>query len=110
MRFALDVHSRGSISVVKILGDLDVYTAPHLDACLQEIVATGGADLAIDLEECSYLDSEGIKALLKARESAGERIRLSVCGAKGVVLRIFQISGLDTVFRMLPSTDDLPDG
>ena len=109
MCFALDVDRRGNISIVRVLGDLDVYTAPRLDDCLQQIISAGSTNLAVDLENCSYLDSEGIKALIKARGSARERVRLSICGAKGTVLRIFRISGLDTIFDMLSSTDDLPD-
>ncbi|HUV05189.1 MAG TPA: STAS domain-containing protein [Armatimonadota bacterium] len=108
MRFALDVQYRGNASIVRVLGDLDVYTAPDLDTCLQQLITAGGTHLAVDLEKCSYLDSEGIKVLIRARESAGERVRLSICGAKGTVLRIFRISGLDTVFNMLSSTDGLP--
>ena len=109
MCFALNVDRRGNITIVRVLGELDIYTAPCLGDCLQQVIAAGSTNLAVDMENCSYLDSEGIKALIKARESAGGRLRLSICGAKGTVLRIFRISGLDTIFDMLSSTDDLPD-
>jgi anti-sigma B factor antagonist len=107
MDFKLDVASQGDIAIVRVYGDVDIYTAPELDACLKQIISDGITNLAVDLEGCSYFDSEGIKTLVRALKSAGEAARFSVCGAKGSVLRVFEVSGLSSLFRILPSVDHL---
>ena len=107
MDFNLDVGYRGGISVVKVSGDVDMYTAPILDACLQRLVVAGKAELAVDLEDCSYFDSEGVKVLIRALRSAGEPAQLTVCGAQRAVSRVFEVSGLGRIFRILASVEDL---
>ena len=107
MDFNLDVEYRGDLSIVKVFGEVDISTAPLLDVCLQEIIAAGYRRLALDLENCRYFDSEGLKTLIRIRRSAGEPGRIAICGARGMVSRMFQISGLDAVFPILPTVDDL---
>ena len=107
MEFNLDEDNQGSFCVVSVCGDVDIYTAPLLDACLQRNVSTGNADLAIDLSGCSYFDSEGIKVLIRALHALGKRGKINICGARGSVRRVFEISGLTTIFALCGSVDDL---
>lgn len=108
MDFEIEVGYKGRIYVVKVCGDVDVCTAPMLDDCLQRLVAEGNVEIAVDLENCSYFDSEGIKVLVKALRAACGRGRINICGARGTVSRVLEISGLEAVFGILPSVDDLP--
>lgn len=107
MDFDLDVGCQGGIYVVRVCGDVDILTAPLLDSCLERLIAAGNTEIAVDLESCSYFDSEGIKILIKALHAVEARGRVVICGARGMVLRIFEVSGLQTLFSILPSTDDL---
>lgn len=108
MTFDLQVVTQGSTSVVTIFGDVDVYTAPRFDESLQSLIADGKTNIAVDLENCTYFDSEGIKAIIKAMRKLDGQPSLTICGARGIVLRVFEISGLKTLLRMLPSLADLP--
>jgi anti-anti-sigma factor len=78
-----------------------------LDACLQRNVSAGNSDIALDLVGCSYFDSEGIKVLIRALHALGERGKISICGARGAVRRVFEISGLTTIFALSTSVEDL---
>lgn len=109
MKFSLDVEHRGSLALVKVTGDVDIYTAPQLDACLQQLVHDGKRNLAVDLSRCGYFDSEGIKALIRAYRTSGESASISIVGAQGTVERVFQISGLEAIFGIYASLDNLPD-
>ena len=93
MDFELDGSNRGDLYIVSVRGDVDVYTAPLLDACLQDAIAAGNTELAVDLEKCAYIDSEGIKVLVKIQRALGKRGHLAVCAGSGCVQRVFEISG-----------------
>ena len=108
MTFDLQVMTQGSTSIVSVSGDVDVYTAPRFDECLQRLIADGKTNIAVDLENCTYFDSEGIKALIRAIRKRDGEPSLTVVGARGIVLRIFEITGLKTLLRILPSIKDLP--
>ena len=107
MEFDLQEGSQGSIYVVSVRGDVDICTAPQLDACIQRGISAGNQEIALDLEGCSYLDSEGIKVLIKALRSLSGQGRVLICGARGAVRRVLEISGLETLFEILPSVEDL---
>jgi anti-anti-sigma factor len=107
MEFDLRESSQGSVHVVSVLGDVDISTAPQLDACIQRRISAGKREIALDLESCSYLDSEGIKVLIKALRALSGQGRVLICGARGAVRRVLEISGLDGLFEMLPSVEDL---
>lgn len=107
MEFNLDEGNQGSLCVVSVCGDVDIYTAPLLDACLQRNVSAGNSDIALDLTGCSYFDSEGIKVLIRALHALGEQGKICICGARGAVRRVFEISGLTTIFALRASVDDL---
>jgi anti-sigma B factor antagonist len=108
MAFDLQVMTQGSTSIVTIFGDVDVYTAPRFDDCLQSLLASGKTNIAVDLENCTYFDSEGIKAIIRAIRKRDGETSLTVVGARGIVLRVFEITGLKTLLKMLPSVNDLP--
>ena len=108
MTFDLQVVTQGSTSIVTVFGDVDVYTAPRFDECLEGLIADGKTNIAVDLANCTYFDSEGIKALIKAIRKRNGKADLTITGARGIVLRIFEISGLGTLIKMLPSLGDLP--
>jgi anti-sigma B factor antagonist len=103
MDFDLAASNRGNTYIVSVRGDVDVCTAPRLDACIAEAMDAGCTSIALDLEGCTYFDSEGIKVLLRAVRRLGKSGSVIIVGALGSVQRVFQISGLDEVFRILPS-------
>ena len=108
MDFDLQVGNQGDTSVVRVFGEVDVYTAPRLDECLQSLISSGTNRIAVDLENCAYIDSEGIKVLIKAVRERDGQPSLAICGARGIVLRILEITGLQALFELLPSIRDLP--
>ncbi len=108
MDFDLAASNRGSTYVISVFGDVDVYTAPILDSHIQAAISAGITSIALDLAKCTYFDSEGIKVLLRALRLLGDRGSIIVAGAYGSVERVFEISGLEQVFCILPSIQDLP--
>jgi len=86
--------------VVSVRGEIDLYTAPKLDQRLREIADDGYKQVQVDLSDVGYMDSEGIKVLLRLRNSLGTDGLVTVKGASGTVLRVLQISGLPKIIQI----------
>jgi anti-anti-sigma factor len=73
-------------------GEIDVASAPALQAMLQRIISTVDHSIVVDLGEVTFIDPPGITALITAREAAGNRLRLGSLHRS--VQRAFALTGL----------------
>ncbi len=87
----------GSSSLVRLtaVGEIDSSTAPllrrHIDAALEG----DAAELTVDLDGVTFLDSAGLCVLASAHRRATERnVRLRVLATSRAVIRPLQITGL----------------
>lgn len=101
MELGMDLGYSAGIPVVMVSGEIDFFTAPKLDQRLGEIADQGHKRVQVDLSEVEYMDSEGIKVLIRLRNALGEDGEVTIKGAKGPVLRVLQISGLPRLFRVV---------
>jgi anti-sigma B factor antagonist len=90
--------------VIAVAGEIDVSTAPQLERALAE----AGAEkrVVLDLSECQFIDSSGLRTLLGARsaaESAGGSLALVV--ADSGLLRVFEVVGLGDVLEIHDTLD-----
>lgn len=94
-------------TVVQVVGEIDVYTAPQLRERLDEEIEAGRHDLVVDLSGVSFMDSTGLGVLvgrLKQIRLNDGSMRL-VC-AHDRVLKVFVITGLDKVFAIFPTVGE----
>jgi anti-sigma B factor antagonist len=109
----LDVSAReeGGRVVVAAIGEVDVFTAPQLDAELSRLTADGRTDLVVDLSRVDFLDSTGLSVLVKAlkrvREADG---RLVVVVTADRVAKVFRLTGLDQLIPLHPSVAEALEG
>ncbi len=102
----LDVSTReeGGRVVVAAIGEVDVFTAPQLDAELSRLTGDGRTDLVVDLSRVDFLDSTGLSVLVKTlkrvREADG---RLDVVVTADRVAKVFRLTGLDQLIPLHPS-------
>jgi anti-sigma B factor antagonist len=99
VRFELEVGRRPQGTVVSVVGDLDVLTAPQMRDRLVEVIDGGQRDVFVDLTGCVFIDSSGLSALvtaLKRIRSVGGDLQL-VC-PDGNVRRLIEVVALDRVF------------
>jgi anti-anti-sigma factor len=92
----------GGAHVVHVSGELDLATAPLLEEAL------GGAapeQLVIDLSGCTFLDSAGIRTLVGAARDRGGASRLRIVTADPGIVRLLEITGVDTLIHVHPSID-----
>jgi anti-anti-sigma factor len=53
-------------------GELDIASAPDLEAAITRLCTAGALEIELDLRELTFIDSSGIRALLGARDSCVE--------------------------------------
>ncbi|MCW3841352.1 STAS domain-containing protein [Micromonospora yasonensis] len=90
----------GGTACLRLAGELDMSSAPQLNAALDRLAAAGQRQLLIDLTELTFCDSTGIAAFVRGdNRAAAEGGWLRLTGATGRVARVLQVTGLAEVLR-----------
>jgi len=95
--------------VVAVGGEVDMAAAPELRSRLMSVAADfAGRAVALDLGGVGFIDSSGlgvlIGALRRITEAGG---RLALVDLQPSVQRVFSITGLNAVFDIRDSREDL---
>lgn len=90
------------VAVLVVRGEVDLVTAPRLDALVEEAILDHGAPrpLLVDLQECTFMDSTGLAILLRAQDRLGEDPGLAVvCLPAGAAARLLELAARNVVRR-----------
>lgn len=98
--FEVSANRLVSNPVVTVKGDIDVKTAPRFAAALSRF---DGEIVIADLTEVDFIDSTGLRTLMRARQSLDAHGgRLVVCAPEGgSVLRTIRLAGLESDFEIV---------
>jgi anti-anti-sigma factor len=93
--FALRSTPADAVLLVKVVGEVDMITAPQLSRAI-ESAPDGTTSVVIDLSEVTFLDSSGLNALVQARRLLSDRgLGLQVVvPPEGTIRRVFEITHL----------------
>ena len=97
----------GDCAVLRIAGEMDVYTVPKLRKQVADLAENGTVHVIADLRGVDFLDSTGLGALVGGLKRL--RIRqgsLMIVTSGGRILKLFQITGLTHVFALHPCVLD----
>ncbi|MFD5086285.1 STAS domain-containing protein [Kitasatospora sp. NPDC058406] len=96
----------GSVLIVALAGELDHTSADGLRTALAAPPEGGLTRIVVDLTDLRFCDSTGLNTLLRARPEAERAgLRLELAGPRGVVARLFEITGVNSVLRIHPGLD-----
>ncbi|MFC9972022.1 STAS domain-containing protein [Spirillospora sp. NPDC050679] len=102
MELNISTSSQGGHAVVTASGELDLYTAPRLQAALATLLREEVDRIVVDLSGVEFCDSTGMNVLLSAMKRLKERGGLlELAAPRPAVKRILQVTGLDTVFTVI---------
>jgi anti-sigma B factor antagonist len=91
--------------VVEVTGDVDAYTAPVLDLCLQSQAARPAVrEIVADLRRVTTLGAAGVTALARAQRrcrTRGARLMIATGGRRDV-LHVLRLTGLADVVTVDP--------
>ena len=95
---------------IKLAGELDSATSMQLLARFERVAATlDGRELVIDLEEVSFIDSSGMRAIIvMERRAKEERIALVFAPPPAPVTELLQVTGIAHRLPLAPSREDEP--
>jgi len=100
MSFAVERTRRGDGVCVAVAGEVDVDSAPAFRRELLDAVRTSPL-VAVDLAAVTFMDSQGLAALLGARAAAEKRGgSLVLEEVPSRVLKLLRITGLESVFAI----------
>jgi anti-sigma B factor antagonist len=99
---------------LRLVGELDLASMPILEACLENLLATGSRYVRADLSGLAFLDCAGLGALARAHiEFLRERGTLILTGASVRTRRVMALAQLEDVLFVaadLPAAALVPVG
>jgi anti-sigma B factor antagonist len=93
-------------SVLVVVGELDMLTAPQLSQALDVALGAAPPVLVVDLSGITFMDSAGLAVLLSAHREAGDGTSLRVVANQRATLRPMQLTGVDEYLALYPRRRD----
>jgi anti-sigma B factor antagonist len=83
--------------LIAVRGEVHVSTAPEFSERLNDAIAKGKTGVVIDMTDVEFIDSTGLSVLQGA---------LALAVSNPTVLRLFEITRLDSTFDIAPTRQD----
>ena len=98
------------VYVVRVTGEVDMSHEEELRDELRTAVAADAKGIVVDLTECEFIDSSGVRALFLSREEQNRGPRepssFAVAASSEQILRILSVMGLDQVIPIQPTVEE----
>jgi anti-sigma B factor antagonist len=92
--------------VIAVSGEIHVSTAPEFSTRLNDAIGQGKTSVVLDLADVSFIDSTGLSVLLNGLRQVTHRGgRMAIVCTNPTVLRLFEITRLDTTFEIVDSRE-----
>jgi anti-sigma B factor antagonist len=105
-RLGIRTSVRGSRHILALNGELDVASAPLLDATLADICAAGATDVVLDMAGVEFIDSSGLSAIIRGKSLCEQHnCGYSLTPAQRPAQGVFETAG---VIDRLPFRDAAP--
>jgi anti-anti-sigma factor len=101
--FSISTSEHDGRAVVVVRGELDLATAPDLEAVVSERL-DAGQEVVVDLRDLEFMDSSGLRVLVVAHTRAtdsGGRFVIVRPPVGGEVAKIMSIAGIDLELELI---------
>jgi anti-anti-sigma factor len=103
---SVEIRIAAETVIIRVVGDMDMTTTQRVrDAILAELDRRPQA-LVVDLNDVSFLGSDGLSALIDCYQHADSDTRFLVATASPLSLRPLQLTGLTALFAVYATADD----
>jgi anti-sigma B factor antagonist len=93
--------------VISVGGEIHVSTASEFQRRLDAAISRGKTAVVLDLSEVEFIDSTGLSVILNGlRRVTRQRGRMALVCTNPTVLRLFEITRLDTTFDIHDTRED----
>ncbi len=108
LELELSTRDLGNYWVIKLKGEVDIYTAARLREAIAEAVDEKRYKIVVDLEDVDFLDSTGLGVLVgglkRVKPFDGE---MGILCTQEKILRVLRITGLTKVFGIYGDESEL---
>lgn len=95
------LNESNSLWDVYLSGEIDVSTANEVKENLINLISKQSADINLDMTNLDYIDSTGLGALIGVLKRLKENDKdIYITNTKKNVRKIFNITGLDKIFKV----------
>jgi anti-anti-sigma factor len=95
MRLGVQDNVRNDCHTLSLVGELDVATAPELQAAIDRLCEAGASEIVLDLHELSFIDSVGLRVILMSRELCERHgCDFSLTRAQPHAQQLFELTGV----------------
>lgn len=85
----------------KVIGEIDIYTAPKLKEHLSNLQQAEGMEVILDLSEVNYMDSTGLGVFVGFyKEVKANKGTMVITGLNQRLYRLFEITGLHDIMQI----------
>ncbi len=97
--------------VVAVSGEIDLFTASEFKQRVMAPIAAGTQHIVVDLTATTFIDSSSLGVLIGAQRRLKARGgRLVVACDVEAIVKTFRITGLDSVFTLVPTVEEALEG
>jgi anti-sigma B factor antagonist len=98
----LTVRNVEGVTVLDVVGEVDLYTAPQLEEALRKAEGGAAPRVAVNLAGVAYLDSTALRVLTESHKRALSRGgAIAVIVTQTPIQKIFRITGLGNVLPVV---------
>jgi anti-sigma B factor antagonist len=101
---------QGDVSIIKIMGSVDAFTAGEATAFLKGEVDAGRTQLVVDLTEVEYMSSAGLRTVLmilkQVRQFDGD---LRLANPQEAVAKVLTMAGLTSIMSIYADLESAID-
>ena len=94
MGFKIEQKEKHTLSI-SVDGEFDTILAKELQTKLETYKDKEIKNVTFDLDKTTHIASSGLRVMIFARERLGKQTNVSVFNAKGIVLDVFKMSGIN---------------
>lgn len=107
----IEIHSveQPSTSTVRVSGELDLTSAPQVEAALKRAEQSAVGTIVLDLSGLEFMDSSGLRLVLSADRRARDAGReLLIVRGPDQVHRVFEVTHVDERLRFTKAEQPSP--
>ena len=103
----IDQRESGSVSILDIEGEIDLYNAPEIKNIIQSLIDQKKYNVIINLGKVSYIDSSGIGALISSLSNLKKyQGGMKIVNVLASVKKVFELTKLISFFEIYDSEDE----
>jgi anti-sigma B factor antagonist len=103
LRVECEVSGEGRSVCLRLDGEVDANTAHLVEDAMSPALDPRCTRLVVDLADVTFMDSSGLRVLVVARNALDDRgAEMVIAGDNGQLRRLFEVSGLTSVFTFEP--------